>query len=433
MDWLIPSLLYYCIAPMLLYYYYCRLCVTPFRWYWGIVYVAASFGLSVCESMSYMTGFLYILSEILLLTLAGVYLLKSKPAVTFAVSSLVISAFSIIEGIMQSFTFWIIANLKAEYAIVLKYADIGRHMAAIIILILIFKFIIKVFSGGTKGTHNFIFPALVVPILFIALVEKTVSSTIYGDTLIWDSAEGLIAPVVNNVELLILRLTAFVGLFSALIVYQKLTDSIRNEQTIQLLEQQTQDKEIYVREAQSRYEQTLSFRHDIKNHLLVLKQLLKEDKKYEASNYLTNLEQVSDSLSFPVNTGNPVVNALLGSKLAVAARQGIKIDYYVAIPQSSGINDIDWCIILSNALDNAINASGYVNTGEKFIHISGKKKGNFYLLVIENPCEEKTVLPTDGIGLSNIKAVAGKYGGKAEIEISDAIFKLSILLIISQQ
>ncbi len=134
-----------------------------------------------------------------------------------------------------------------------------------------------------------------------------------------------------------------------------------------------------------------------------------------------------------MNTGNTVVDALLGSKLAVAAGQGIEVDCSVAIPRTSTVKDIDWCIILSNALDNAITASEAVVPKSRYIGISGKQKGNFFLLNIDNHCAQDTEMPTDGVGISNIKAVAQKYDGKAEIDIVDCIFKLSVLLVISQQ
>ncbi len=432
MEWIIPNILYFFIIPMLLYYYYCRLFAIPYRWYWGLLYTALSLGLSHSETMFLIAGFVSVLLKIILLALFGFVLLKRKAA-AFAFSALVISAHSIIMGLTQSITFWILSSLKAEAAIFMKYADSALYALAIILLIAVFRLIHKIISDGMAETHGFASLVLGVPVLFAALVERIVSDFIYGDTLIWDSTEGLVAPVVNNMELVILRLFAFAGLFLVLLAYQKLMTSIRNEQTIKLLEQQTQNQEIYVREAKSRYEQTLSFRHDIKNHLLVLRQLLREDKPADAHDYLANLEQMSGSLSFPVNTGNTVVDALLGSKLAVAAGQGIEVDCSVAIPRTSTVKDIDWCIILSNALDNAITASEAVVPKSRYIGISGKQKGNFFLLNIDNHCAQDTEMPTDGVGISNIKAVAQKYDGKAEIDIVDCIFKLSVLLVISQQ
>lgn len=105
---------------------------------------------------------------------------------------------------------------------------------------------------------------LIVPILFITLVEVVVSDSIYGNTIVWDTESGLVFPVVNNEQLLVLHLFAYGGFFFDLDSLQKLKRSIKQEQAMHLLEQQTQNQEVYVREAKLRYEQTRSFRHDIK-------------------------------------------------------------------------------------------------------------------------------------------------------------------------
>ena len=232
--------------------------------------------------------------------------------------------------------------------------------------------------------------------------------------------------------MLVLRLLAYGGLFSILIAYKKLKLSIEQEQTIHLLEQQTQNQEVYVREAKLRYEQTRSFRHDIKNHLLVLHQFINEGKSKEANEYLENMEAVSNALSFQVQTGNVAADALLNSKLSIAAQKGIPIHCSIHIPDQSFIADLDWCIVLSNALDNAINASDAIAGQDRWIHLSGIQKGNLYLLNIENRCREDTKMPAEGIGLSNIRAVLKKYNGKMEIEVMNGIFKLNVLLIIPQ-
>lgn len=434
MEWFVPGFLYVCIVSIVIFYFFCQCCSMQFRWMWGIIYTAFSFGLFVCLAMTYITSFFYILLEISLLTLCGFFMRKCKLIQVITFSALAISVYSIMEGMTLTFSYWIIDNSNPNSLVILKYADHVRNILTIILMIITFQIILKFFSNGIQGTYNLIaFPVMVIPVIFITLVEATISANVYGDTVIWDTTKGLVFPVVNNAELLILRFLSFISLFSVLAAYQKLAESIKNEQAMKVLEQQMNDQEIYVREAQMRYEQTQAFRHDIKNHLLVLKQLLEDEEPGEAKEYLRNLEQVSESISFPVNTGNAAVNALVGSKLAVAVQKGIHFSCSVVIPQNNGISDMDWCIVLANALDNAIKASNDRILKNRFIYLSGKQKGNFYLLSMENSCEDKRELPMEGTGLSNIKAVARKYRGRTEIEIVEGIYKLNVLFVISQQ
>ena len=78
-----------------------------------------------------------------------------------------------------------------------------------------------------------------------------------------------------------------------------------------------QAQKIYIAEAQVRYKQTSSFRHDVKNHLSVLDGLLRGGRLEEGRAYLKKLRAVSESLSFPYQTGNAMVDILLGEKLGL--------------------------------------------------------------------------------------------------------------------
>ena len=430
MEWIILSLLYSAVISAVLYFNFCRLCNMGFRWYLGLLYAVASYGLIVCQVKMGIGEFLFVLLGILLLAVCGTLFHKCRFVEAFTISSLVISVYSIVDGIMQSFTYWILSLINIKF--VLLYADFIRYTFVILFLILTFHIVRRSFLDSVKNMRLSILLVIIVPILFITLVEAVVSDSIYGNTVVWNTEAGLVFPIVNNIQLLVLRLFAYGGLFSTLIAYKKLKLSIEHEQTIRLLEQQTQNQEVYVREAKLRYEQTRSFRHDIKNHLLVLHQLIKDGRSNEASEYLENMEVVSDALSFQVQTGNVAVDTLLSSKLGVAAQKGIHIHCSILIPKQSFISDMDWCIVLSNALDNAINASETIARQDRWIHLSGIQKGNVYLLNIENRCREDTKLPLEGIGLSNVRAVLKKYNGKMEIEVVNNIFKLNVLFIIPQ-
>ncbi|MEA4919911.1 MAG: GHKL domain-containing protein [Clostridiaceae bacterium] len=431
MDSIILALLYSGIISMLLYYYFCRLCNTAFRWYWGVLYSVFSCGLAFCRYSWWVGEFFYVLLGILLLAICGGLFQKCRFTEAAVISSLAISVENVITGTMTSLTFWVISSVNS--LTILRFADYFQNAIIIILLILTFRIILSYFPSSIGGIRQPTLLVLLVPILFITFVGAFLSDSIYGNVVIWDSAQGLVSPKVNSFQIVSLRLLACGGLVSALITYQKLLQSIEHEQRARLLEQQTQNQEVYVKESSLRYEQTRSFRHDIKNHFLVLRQLLKENQPSAAQEYLEKLENVSDTLSFPIQTGNVTVDALLGSKLAIAAGKEIHVDCSVHIPKQSGVNDMDWCIVLSNALDNAIVANEEVCEQDRGIRLSGSQKGNIYLLNIENRCHVDTKLPTAGIGLSNIQAVLHKYNGKVEIEIADGTFKLNALFVIPQQ
>lgn len=176
-----------------------------------------------------------------------------------------------------------------------------------------------------------------------------------------------------------------------------------------------------------RYEQTKAFRHDIANHLSVLDGLLNSEKLDESKAYLRKLKTASASLSFPYQTGNPVVDILVSEKLGLAKE--IKAEVSLLLPRPCGMDDFDLCVIFANALDNAINACQSAE-GTKWIRIRGERQGDFYMLAFENTCSDEP-LPPAGTGLTNIRSVAEKYHGATLTEKTGQWFSLNVLLNIS--
>ena len=185
-------------------------------------------------------------------------------------------------------------------------------------------------------------------------------------------------------------------------------------------------------EAKARYEKTKSFRHDIRNHIAVIKKLLQTGKEEQALDYIRDMEDMSEELSFPCSTNNPVVDILAGNKLGIAKSMGIDVCCRLLLPYPCGVRDIDLCIILSNALDNAVCACKNMDgAAEKYIRISGRIQGDFLLMEIENSFQGRGML-REGTGLSNIRAVAEKYHGAMSIKTQGTVFVLHVMLIIPQ-
>ena len=247
---------------------------------------------------------------------------------------------------------------------------------------------------------------------------------------ILETAYSFFAPIVSLEEvgkhstLLILQVMGLAALLCTLYAYRHLCQGFQAQAELQSLTQAARAQRVYIAEAQARYGQTRSFRHDIKNHLSVLDGLLRSGKLAEGREYLKKLETISESLSFPYQTGNPVVDILLGEKLGLAKE--IAAEVSLVLPKPCGIDDFDLCVLFANALDNAITACRS-SDGAKSIRISGKQQGDFYMLIFENTCSGKPVPPA-GTGLSNIRTVAEKYHGAVLTEKSGGRFCLSVLL-----
>lgn len=270
------------------------------------------------------------------------------------------------------------------------------------------------------------------PILMVLFMEQYIFNDIYGNKVVMDIENGkFLEPLADHLQVLFIQLFACFTLFSTLYACRRLTEDFSNRTRLMLLERETALQRDYLAESRIRLEQTQSFRHDIKNHLLTLSGLLEQNETQNAKKYLGKLENISTQLSYPCKTGNAVVDIVLGSKLSIAIQNNIPVECTVKIPSPCLADDLDLCILFSNAVDNALHACSKLEMGLRYIHISSRQKGDFFMLEIENSCLPDGTYE-DGIGLSNMKTVAEKYHGAVTAEKQGNCFRLNVLLIISR-
>lgn len=206
----------------------------------------------------------------------------------------------------------------------------------------------------------------------------------------------------------------------------------RQEEVYKRLEEQIE----YNEKLQSSDEELRAFRHDLKNHFIVLNSLFSAGEYEKASEYVDTLSENSKSFLKKYSTGNRVADSLL----TVKAEQ-TPIDFEGIIPDDM-ISDDDICIILGNLLDNAVRACQSIVSAEKNIHISSWVKNGKLIMRISNPFEggkkEKTVYrrlettKTDrknhGYGLANVNKAVEKYNGSVDLYSKNGKFTAEIIL-----
>ncbi|MDE5718338.1 MAG: GHKL domain-containing protein, partial [Lachnospiraceae bacterium] len=212
---------------------------------------------------------------------------------------------------------------------------------------------------------------VLIPILMIFFMDEYISSILYGNIVLKNAGGSGI--LVNHYHMLVIQLFGMASLFCLMFAYKKLLQNFQLNTELSVLEQEESSLNQYVEEARARYEKTKSFRHDIRNHITVVKDLLQNGKSDEALVYIGDMAELSEGLSFPCSTGNPVADILVGNKLGLAESMGIDVDCSLLLPYPCPIRDIDFCIILSNALDNAIRACRDADDGAgKYIRLTGR-------------------------------------------------------------
>lgn len=223
-----------------------------------------------------------------------------------------------------------------------------------------------------------------------------------------------------------------------------------------ILENQNAQMQSSMVEMEHLYDGIRSVKHDMKNHMAVLQNLIR--KRYqldgggedeEIQHYFEGMYQSVEQLDSKVHTGNAVSDAVVGSKFLYAEKQvkGIKLDADgFMLFDAITIKAYDIGIILNNGLDNAIEACMRLREkqpdAEAYITIRSFKAKNMYFIEIENsfdgvalfhqdsglPISTKEEKEVHGIGLKNIKKCAVKYGGDIDCIVKGNKFILSVMV-----
>ena len=425
----VPFLLGYVLLPLTAFFFFCRYCMISFQWLPGLLYTFLYAAVYAWEVRWQLQGSPGLLAEILLLAGCGGFLLKRRRTEALTMSVLILSVLSVSSGITSWIGYRVILPFVLKHEAWIYPSDTVRECLRLLLVCTLSVFILHHFHQSITKTSRETLIQLTIPVFFLSLVVRIIQTLFYGSEFQVDTGTGelLSAGQINHAELLLLQLFACVCLLMTLSAYERIVNIFQTEQKVRLLEQQTAEQEVYLQEALLRDRQTRAFRHDIRNHLTVLAELLREGQSDRACAYLSHLDQAAAELSCTVRSGNGAVDALLRSKCSAAEQHKIRIRPELAIPDQSRVADMDWCILLSNAFDNAVKACEEVPEEERFIHVFSRKKGNFYLLTVENSCrKELKEVPGDGIGLSNIRTVAEKYHGTVENAVSDGTYRLQL-------
>ncbi len=185
----------------------------------------------------------------------------------------------------------------------------------------------------------------------------------------------------------------------------------------------------HYRDMQAVYERQGRKMHDYKNQIRTIQVLLKKGDTQAAASLAERLTESISVEMAAVNTNHPVVDAVLNQKFHAAREQGVSMTFRVGDMGGLRLNEEETVILLSNLLDNAIHeCMKVVRQGRKtVIQVKLVQEGGKLIFSVRNPVEEK-VKVTEGTGLSNVKAVADKYGGDFAVSCDEEKFQAVVML-----
>lgn len=185
-------------------------------------------------------------------------------------------------------------------------------------------------------------------------------------------------------------------------------------------------EEIYFQEAELRelHQNVRQLKHDMKNHLMVLTSYLNSEEYDQARAYISELLDKFSMMHSYIETGNVLLNHILNEKLSYAKSMGILVKAEIENLAFTKMSRMDFSALLSNMLDNAIEALLREKEGEIQVMISAQRgyeticvKNQISSSVLaKNPNLETSKEEKDmhGLGVGKIKAIVTQYGGMAD-------------------
>jgi len=181
---------------------------------------------------------------------------------------------------------------------------------------------------------------------------------------------------------------------------------------------QKQDGEI-----RTLYQNVRKLKHDIKNHLMVIASWLNEKEYQKARQYTSEILDKFNSMHSYVETGNSLMNYIINEKFQYARAQGILIKAEIENLEFQRMKSIDFSAVLSNMLDNAIEASERETGIIREIQVVIRRCKGYDTIGIKNKIAEsileqnpelksvKSEKSLHGLGISQIKSIIDSYQG----------------------
>lgn len=128
-----------------------------------------------------------------------------------------------------------------------------------------------------------------------------------------------------------------------------------------------------------------SLRHDFTNHIQVLHGLLQLEKTEQAKQYLCSLSKDVQAIkSLQLNIDHPGLSILLQTKKLTAQNHNIDMEFTIAENAFPNIKTTDLIKILSNLIDNAIEAATELPEDQRKIIICCKADDSYYEFSVTN-------------------------------------------------
>lgn len=183
-------------------------------------------------------------------------------------------------------------------------------------------------------------------------------------------------------------------------------------------------------------EENSRIRHDFRHQLIVISELVRQKEygklKEYVSRYIDDAQAEVKLYSY-----SAALNALISYYESICQRREIRTDFSVSLPNRLSVSDQDFCVMLGNLLENAMD--GVRDMEEPYIRLKIRQTAaNMLAVKVTNPYQgelrkegghyRSSKRDGFGQGLESVNMIALKYDGMMETLTDGLVFTVKILL-----
>ena len=221
--------------------------------------------------------------------------------------------------------------------------------------------------------------------------------------------------------------------------FKQIKKGLEIENEVELINTQLYGATQYINSLKNSQVQATIYYHDLRHHLqLINSYALSQD--YDSINeYISTIQKNIDVSTATSFCKNDTINLILSAFNAKAKNENIRLIVKGNLSNDMGIPETDFCVLISNAIENAIKATKQVNNRLKEVKVSFYTKNNQIFLEVRNPYEGEIIFENGipkttnqeighGIGTKSISLIVEKHGGIYNFETAMGEFILHVII-----
>ena len=337
-----------------------------------------------------------------------------------------------IVGVSTAFVFSIIYKLPLNIILENNRFELLCYMVQTLVMFI--WFLQRLFKDGYKEEINFTVKQ------YIVLDIIGIISCI-GIGAIQTICKGEVFQRNATIGGLAISLTFFI--MEILVVWQGILEGInaiaeeRNQYNEKILASQRK----YYESVLKHEENLRKFKHDVKAHLMIIREYAAKEENDKLLGYIDSLEGVKEIYQNKSITGNRIIDIIIDSLSDEIEKNNIEFKVEGKVGKLERIEDTTICIIIYNLLKNSIEACSLVEEEDnRYINILVGMYNSLFYFRITNSFNGKYIIKEEdfvtikkdrkahGYGTKNVKEAVKKSGGSIKYIIDKKEFCVEVII-----